>query len=339
MSGIQQKTAKVILPFVVLLLMIIVFTNNNNLRFVAPFTRQYDNVPRHRQNVSDPGVKPGGRTVHADRHFTRQETLQRRLPHCLIIGEMKCGTRALLQYIALHPDIAIVVPEVHFFDKHYNNGLEWYRDQMPLSKPDQLTVEKSPAYYKSADAVDRIRAMNTSIKLLLVVRDPVDRSVSEWMHWCRNLREANDKRAAQRCQTYESSGVLTITGSVNAYSRFISRSIYATHIKRWTRSFALGTQLLVVDGEKLVSDPLSEIVRVENFLGLRNFLTKQNVVFDKERGFHCMIFDDGQKQCLSKDKGVPHPDLNPNVEAKLRKFFKPFNRDFYKAVQQDFGWS
>ena len=88
-----------------------------------------------------------------------------------------------------------------------------------------------------------------------------------------------------------------------------------------------------------VSDPLSEFVRVENFLGLRNFLTKQNFVFDKERGFHCMIFDDGRKQCLSKDKGVPHPDLNPNVEAKLRKFFKPFNRDFYKAVQQDFGWS
>ena len=318
--------------------MIIVFTNYN-LRFVAPFTPQYDSVSLHRQTAAHPGVKPGGRTVHAGGHFTRQETLQRRLPHCIVIGEMKCGTRALLQYIDLHPDIAIVIPEVHFFDRHYNNGLEWYRDQMPLSKPDQLTVEKSPAYYKSTDALHGIRAMNASIKLILVVRDPVDRSVSEWMHHCRNILEDNDKIAAQRCQTYESSGVLTKTGAVDASSRVIYRSMYATHIKNWTRSFALGSQLLVVDGEKLVSDPLSEIVRVEDFLGLRNYLTKQKFVFDQKKGFHCMILDDGQKKCLGKSKGVPHPNLNPRVEAKLRKFFKPFNRDFYKAVQHDFGWS
>ena len=337
MSGIKLKTAKVILPFVVVLLVIIAFRNYNS-RFVAPLTQHYDSVSHDRQRVSDPGVKPGGGTVEADRHLT-QTILQRRLPRCLIIGEMKCGTRALLQYIDLHPDIAIVVPEVHFFDRHYNNGLEWYRDQMPLSGPDQLTVEKSPEYYQSTNAVQDIRAMNESIKLILVVRDPVDRSVSQWIQVCRKLREANNKTAEHICQTYESSGVLTTTGAVNPDSIFISKSMYATHIHRWTRWFALGTQLLVVDGEKLVLDPLSEIVRVEHFLGLRNYLTKQNFVFDEKRGFYCMIFDDGRKRCLGKDKGVPHPDLNPSVEAKLREFFKPINRDFYKAVQHDFGWS
>ena len=238
----------------------------------------------------------------------------------------------------LHPDIEIV-NEVNFFVRHYNNGLEWYRKQMPLSKPNQITVEKSPQYYTSTDAVQRIRTMNASIKLLLIVRDPVDRSVSEWIHKCRKFQEANDKRAALICQTYESSGVLTITGAVNASHPYISKSMYAKSIKSWTRWFALGTQLLVVDGEKLVSDPLSEIMRVENFLGLRNYLTKQNFVFDEEKGFHCMMFDDGQKHCLGNSKGIPHPDLNPQVEAKLRKFFEPINRDFYKAVQHDFGWS
>ena len=319
--------------------MIIVF-GNYNLRYVAPFTPQYDSVSHHRQSVSDPGVKPGGITVNADRYFTIQEPLQRRLPHCIIIGEMKCGTRALLDYIGLHPDIAIAVNETKFFDKNYNKGLEWYRDQMPLSKPGQLTVEKTPNYYRLTYTAKRVRAMNASIKLILVVRDPVDRSVSDWIQNCRQLREANDKRAAHICPSYESSGVLTITGAaVNPYNMFISRSIYARHIGRWTRWFPLGTQLLVVDGDKLVSDPLSEIVRVENFLGLRNYLTKQNFVFDEEKGFHCMIYDDGHKYCLGNDKGVPHPDLNPHVEAMLRKFFKPINRNFYIAVQHDFGWS
>ena len=334
----QLNTAKVILPFVVVALMIIVF-GNYTLRYVAPFTPQNGSLSHHRQSVSDPGVKPGGQTVNADGHFTRQETLQRRLPHCIIIGEMKCGTRALLDFIGLHPDIAIAVDETKYFENNYNKGLEWYRDQMPLSKPGQLTVEKTPNYYRLPYTAKRIRAMNASIKLILVVRDPVDRSVSDWIQTCRQLREANDNRAAHICQTYESSGILTSTEGVNPYSMFISRSLYANRIKRWTRWFALGTQLLVVDGDKLVSDPLSEIVRVENFLGLRNYLTKQNFVYDEDKGFYCMIYDDGQKHCLCKSKGVPHPNLNPNVEAKLRKFFKPINRKFYTAVQHDFGWS
>ena len=334
----SRTQLRVVLPFVVGSLVILVF-GNYTFRFVAPFTPEDDGVSHHRQSVSDPGVNSGGGTVNVDRHFTGPEPLQRRLPHCVIIGEMKCGTRALLEYIGLHPDIAMAVNETKFFTEYYNKGLEWYRDQMPLSKPGQLTVEKTPNYYRHTYTAERIRAMNDSIKLILVVRDPVDRSISEWIQNCRQLREANDKKAEQRCRTYESSGVLNVTGAVNPKIGFISKSMYATFIKDWTRWFALGTQLLVVDGDKLVSDPLSEIVRVENFLGLRNYLTKKNVVFDEEKGFHCMIFDDGHKRCLGESKGIPHPDLNPRVEAKLRKFFKPINQDFYRAVHHDFGWS
>ena len=98
--------------------------------------------------------------------------------------------------------------------------------------------------------------------------------------------------------------------------------MYATSIKSWTRWFA-------------VSDPLSEIVTVENFLGLRNYLNKHNFVFDEDKGFYCILFDYRHNYCLGKSKGIPHPDLNPQVEAKLRKVFKPINRDFYKAVQHD----
>ena len=343
MSGIRLKIAKVILPFVVVMLMMIIVFRHYNLRFVAPFTPPYESVYHHDQSVGDPGVGTGGTTENADRNSTLQDTLQRRLPRCIIIGEMKCGTRAILEYLGFHPDIAIV-NEVKFFDVYYDKGLEWYRDKMPLSKPDQLTVEKSPEYYRSAYGVQRIRAMDASIKLILVVRDPVDRSVSERIQRCSKLQEANGETAVQNvthdmCQTYESSGVLTITGAVNPHSMFIDKSMYATSLRRWTRWFPLGTQLLVVDGAKLVSDPLTEIVRVENFLGLRNYFTDEHFVFNEKKGFNCMIFEDGKKHCLGKSKGITHPDLNSHVEAKLRKFFNPFNRDFYNAVQHDFGWS
>ncbi|GFY63766.1 heparan sulfate glucosamine 3-O-sulfotransferase 3B1 [Trichonephila inaurata madagascariensis] len=52
---------------------------------------------------------------------------QKRLPQALIIGVKKCGTRALLEFLRLHPDIRATGPETHFFDRFYDRGLEWYR--------------------------------------------------------------------------------------------------------------------------------------------------------------------------------------------------------------------
>lgn len=51
----------------------------------------------------------------------------RRLPQALIIGVKKGGTRALLEFLRLHPDIRALGSEPHFFDRHYARGLDWYR--------------------------------------------------------------------------------------------------------------------------------------------------------------------------------------------------------------------
>ena len=51
----------------------------------------------------------------------------RRLPQAIIIGVKKCGTRALLEYLRIHPDIKAPGPEPHFFDRNYHLGLDWYR--------------------------------------------------------------------------------------------------------------------------------------------------------------------------------------------------------------------
>lgn len=51
----------------------------------------------------------------------------KKLPQALIIGVKKGGTRALLEFLRVHPDIRAVGAEPHFFDRNYHNGLEWYR--------------------------------------------------------------------------------------------------------------------------------------------------------------------------------------------------------------------
>lgn len=63
----------------------------------------------------------------------QNDQLNRHLPEVLIIGVKKSGTRALLEFIRLHPDVRAAGCEVHFFDRHYGRGLHWYRNHMPVS--------------------------------------------------------------------------------------------------------------------------------------------------------------------------------------------------------------
>ena len=141
---------------------------------------------------------------------------------------------------------------------------------MPLSSPGQLTVEKTPRYCMSNITASPIFAMNSSIKAILLVRDPIFRSLSHWMHYCQGRPSNDTEEAKRKCQTYEGSGILTEEGHVNVSNAFIRRSAYADIIQFWTPLFKLGSQLLIVDGDNLVSDPVTELEKIERFLGVRN---------------------------------------------------------------------
>lgn len=95
------------------------------------------------------------------------EQLNRHLPEVLIIGVKKSGTRALLEFIRLHPDVRAAGCEVHYFDRHYNRGLHWYRNHMPATIDGQITMEKTPSYFITKDVPFRVHHMNPSTKYAL----------------------------------------------------------------------------------------------------------------------------------------------------------------------------
>ncbi len=70
------------------------------------------------------------------------------IPQCIIIRVRRCATRALLDYLDLHPDVEIVPRERHFFniDRNYHTGLQWYLRQIPLTYSKQYTIENTPKY-------------------------------------------------------------------------------------------------------------------------------------------------------------------------------------------------
>ena len=112
-----------------------------------------------------------------------------RLPDFVIIGAQRCGTSSLYSYLIEHPQIAPATrKELHYFDLNYAAGDEWYRSQFPQF-PDtpfdgRLTVtgEASPYYLFHPMAAERCASVVPDAKLIVMVRDPVERAYSHYHH-------------------------------------------------------------------------------------------------------------------------------------------------------------
>ncbi|XP_003745786.2 heparan sulfate glucosamine 3-O-sulfotransferase 5 [Galendromus occidentalis] len=265
----------------------------------------------------------------------------KRLPQCIIIGARKGGTRALLEFLNLHPGIEKATDEVHFFDDDtkYRMGLDWYRTRMPPSTSEQITIEKSPAYFVTDRVPERMWAMNSSLRLLLIVRDPVVRLISDYAQLAENrrMRRESAGKDKNKVPLFEQV-VLTPEGRVNTEYRPVGTSIYAVYFRRWLAYFPR-RQIHVIDGDRLIREPFQEVQKVENFLGLPARISEDAFYFNKTKGFYCVRPpDDIQDHCLNESKGRKHPKVGPKVISRLRQFYAPFNREFYSLAGHDFGW-
>ncbi|XP_013396019.1 heparan sulfate glucosamine 3-O-sulfotransferase 5 [Lingula anatina] len=259
---------------------------------------------------------------------------KRHLPQCIIIGVRKCGTRALLVFLNLHSHIQVAQEEVHFFDKddNYDMGLEWYRKKMPYSFPNQVTVEKSPAYFITPEVPGRIYHMNSSAKLIVIFRDPTTRVISDYAQILDNKKA---KGKAEDWPKFEDI-VMNDDGSINTEYKAVRISIYHRHLRRWLEVFDLN-QIHIVDGDKLITDPVSEISKIETFLGLDHQISEENLFFDRRKGFYCMR-NKTEEKCLNETKGRKHPDIDDGVLKKLQNFFVPHNRKLFKMIGRKFDW-
>ena len=281
-------------------------------------------------------ITPGGRRK--PHHYPHT---QRHLPDCIIIGVRKAGTRALLNYLNMHPDIATAPQEIHFFDdkNNYSKGLSWYRRQMPFAFNEQITIEKTPNYFVSDDVPGRIYHLNSSMKLILIVRDPLYRAVSDYAQ----IRE----RRIQQGMVMEDFEDLVFRGdeetqeeevdNVDTHYKAINRSIYFYHMQKWLNFFSLD-QIHIVDGDNMVLNPMEEVRKVESFLQVEHKISKDQFYFDRKKGFYCIRPDFKRPKCLNKTKGRQHPKIDRDVRDILNEFFEPWNKRFFKLVGRTFRW-
>lgn len=181
------------------------------------------------------------------------------LPNLIIIGAQKCGTTALHSYLARHPNVFMSRPkELNFFvdNSHEGNwyrGIDWYRNQFD---PDyQVRGESSPNYTMDPilpGVAARAAGVVPDAKLIFMVRDPVERVRSGYIHHYANWRESRPLEEAV----------------LDANSSYVMRSRYHHQLSSWLEHFPL-ERVLVVSQDEMRQARRPSLKRVWRFLGIR----------------------------------------------------------------------
>ena len=268
---------------------------------------------------------------------TADSSAIQRFPQAIIIGVRKGGTRALIDMLKIHPDVAAALGEVHYFDyeENFDRGVQWYINRMPHTTPGQITIEKSPSYFITERVPLRMYTVSRNLKLILIVRNPLDRVISDFAQMAAKKDHKGKRRSVFEEQAFR------FDGKVDTSYPAISVSMYDVHIKRWLKYFKM-EQMHIANGDVLITDPVSELKKVEAFLGVRPFFSQDMFFYNATKGFYCwkVLSKKGREvpNCLGSGKGREHPTVSEAIMAKLRRFFQPHNEDFYALVGHNFTW-
>jgi hypothetical protein len=178
------------------------------------------------------------------------------LPNLIVIGAERSGTTSLHSYLDSHPQVFMSRrKELDFFvgERNWRRGLSWYERQFPTDAP--IRGESSPAYtaYPVFSGVPaRLAAVIPDAKLVYLVRDPVERTVSA-LHLAR--AHGLDRRPAAEALS-----------NMNE-SPYVARSRYATQLDLYLAHFP-SEAIMVVDSEELRSQRVETMYRIFRFLGI-----------------------------------------------------------------------
>ena len=113
------------------------------------------------------------------------------LPNFVIVGAMRSGSTSLYKYLQVHPQVWMPRKEIHFFDRRWDNGLDWYRERFDGWSGQPAVGEATPTYLAETEALDRMAATIPDAKLVAILRDPVDRAYSHY--WMEHVRGRDDR--------------------------------------------------------------------------------------------------------------------------------------------------
>jgi hypothetical protein len=283
--------------------------------------------------------------AHRFRFHTRRFRI---LPSFLIIGTQRAGTTSLFYYLHRHPDVrrpsagdgSVDWPkELHFFDEKFPRGLDWYRSFFPLSAArrvarlrgrDMVTGEATPYYLFHPAVPERVVATLPDVRLIALLRDPIERAYSHHQLMYRTGREELSFDDAVMAETQRLADaedhILGGSGETptapghrrhrhHRHHSYLSRGLYAEQLERWFAHFPR-EQLLVLRAEDFVARPTDVYSEVLEFLGLHPWLPKN---------------------FRNRNLGSYAP-IEPALRARLEEHFAKPNARLADLLGRDLGW-
>jgi len=254
------------------------------------------------------------------------------LPDFIIIGSAKSGTTSLYDYLTQHPSIYPALwKEIYFFDRYFPRGITWYRANFPskfqkffvtkIQRKSFLTGEATPTYIHHPLTAKRISKILPHIKLIVLLRNPIDRSYS---HYQMEKQMGNEDLTFEDALESENSRIKgeseKMINNPNYYSykrqifSYLTSGIYVDQLEIWMKYFPKN-QFLIIKNEDFDNNQQTVFSQVENFLDVN----------------HAKI--EFKKQNIGK-----YNPMNFETRKKLEQFFDSHNKKLYTFLNHDFGW-
>ncbi|OMP31786.1 sulfotransferase [Mangrovimonas sp. DI 80] len=267
-------------------------------------------------------------------------------PNFLIVGSAKCGTTTLASILDLHPDCCMSSPkEVSFFqdtinhkkNDNYNLGWSWYQKAFTHYNDEKVIGEATPSYSDrrySPNTAKRIFEFNGAIKIIYMVRNPLERQMSSWKMlytWGIKNIYPGFKPAAWALKGFEfwlenqrDAGQWDICNyeyQIGAYREFFSEEqIHVTFLEDWKQS------------------QKDEVNKVLDFLGLEKNLTEQAIFKKENTGDRTHDILGNVKKLIYKTgvhKVIPNP-IKSYLGAKTIKEITYPEIDFSSDIVREF---
>jgi hypothetical protein len=255
-------------------------------------------------------------------------------PDFIMIGAQRCGTTSLFRALLAHPQV--IRPTFHkgvnYFDLNYYRSMRWYRGHFPVAGPaarrtgpygGPAVFEASGYYLYHPFAPERIARAMPSVKLVVMLRDPVERAFSAYKH---ELARGFEWESFENALALEDSRLAGEIGRMRADLRYESfahrhhsyrhRGHYAEQLERVFRSFDPG-QVHVMDSEAFFAEPSPEYRRLLAFLGLRPF---------EPPGF-------------ARYNARPGSAMEPATRHMLAQYYRPHDAQLARLLGREPGWA
>jgi hypothetical protein len=287
------------------------------------------------------GVAPRGAREQVRELLVRygEATSERRpLPDFLIIGTKRGGTTSLWRYLLEHPLVPRLFPAwntktSHYFEENWGRGEAWYRSHFPTERqrtqlerrhggPSKVG-EAAPLYMFHPLVAGRVAELMPRVRLIVLLRDPVERAYSHWkerrgegvepLDFADALDREHERIGGERERLIADPGYFSEPYDWHSYR---ARGRYLEHLEPWLERFDR-SQLLVMASETLYREPARTYAQIVRFIGLPEFEPSSFEVFNDR----------------------PSRGMDDAVRAELTSYYAPHNAALADRLGMSFPWS